>query len=94
VSNAGNNNSKDEKDSQPTEKCAQLPRNIHHRHRVLARVQVRRKVRESVVLFARVREGAAAPRDTVERLCGARIEGDGVEPVAVGFVAEDEEGGC
>jgi hypothetical protein len=59
------------------------------------RIEVRRKVCEGVVLLARVRESAAAAGDTVEGLQRAVVEGDGVEPVAVRFVAEDEYcGGC
>jgi phosphoribosylformimino-5-aminoimidazole carboxamide ribonucleotide (ProFAR) isomerase len=38
-----------------------------------------------------MREGAAAPRDAVERLRRVVVEADGVESVAVGIVAEDEE---
>lgn len=52
------------------------------------------EISQRIVLLARMRERAAAPGDAVEGGGGRTVEGDGVEPVAVGFVAENIEGGC
>lgn len=88
---------KEIKANKRTEKRPQLPRHVRHRHPMLPSLVLVIKggeIRQRIVLLARMRERAAAPGDAVEGGGGRTVEGDGVEPVAVGFVAEDIEGGC